>query len=79
MIKKWSIKITICSVSGVVHMRWLMRRKFVFEILVIIKGIYVERVFVLKFILFTYIVSFILYFLLLPVDEPPSQTFNDTS
>ena len=26
MIKKWSIKITISSVSGVVHMRWLMRR-----------------------------------------------------
>ena len=36
MIKKWSIKITICSVSGVVHMRWLMRRQFVFKTLMII-------------------------------------------
>ena len=27
MIKNWSIKITICSVSGVGHMRWLMSLK----------------------------------------------------
>ena len=43
MIKKWSIKITICSVSGFAHTRWLMRRQlFVFEILMEIKGICVE-------------------------------------
>ena len=42
MIKKLSIKIIICSVSGVVHMRWLMRRYFVFEILMKIKAICVE-------------------------------------
>ena len=39
IIKRWIIKITIHSVSGVVQMRWLMRRLFIFGILMVIESI----------------------------------------
>ena len=42
MIEKWNIKIIIYSLSGVVRMGRLMRRQFVFEILIKIKGMCVE-------------------------------------